>query len=38
MREADKSSGRAGVVRKCGVRQGGINGMEGGKAAVSWDL
>lgn len=38
VREADESSGRTGVVRKCGFRQGGINGREGGKAAVSWDL
>lgn len=38
VREADGSSGRTGVVRKCRVRQGGINGREGEKAAVSWDL
>lgn len=38
MREADRSSVRTGVVRKCRVRQGGINGREGEKAAVSWDL
>ena len=38
VKEADGSSGRAGGVRTCGVRHGGINGREGGKAVVSWDL
>lgn len=28
VREADGSSGRAGGVRKCGIRHGGINGRE----------
>jgi len=37
--EADASSGRAGGVRKCGVRHGGREGeREGEKAVVSWDL
>lgn len=38
VREADRSFGRAGGVRKCGVRHGGINRRERGKAVVPWDL
>lgn len=38
VREADRSSGRAGGVRKYGVRRGGIKRREGGKTAISWDL